>query len=560
MRKPVGIAILLWNLCPTQPATSATTRDLPGCGTEPTRGPLVLARHREFERRRGPFELLTAAEGETAGNFALVEADASILVEENAFDLRAVSIAFVPLDGEASRYRQQRDGSSVEPGLGQSLSLGDDDGRAVELGFEFPFFGRRARQLFVNSDGNLTFGVRDTASTQRSLARFLAGAPRVALFFNDLNPETGGQIRVANFPDRLVVTWDAVPEFSANNRNTFQVVLEPSGRIVFRFDQQVDARSAVVGISAGGAPAEVNLVDLSGESFEGSGALAERFSPTRSLDDVAAARKFYRSFPDAFDQVLLWTNFDFDLEDAFAYEVDVRNNIEGIGLPVFDDSALWGSAGRLQSFVQMGNLKRYPENPELRVGRLTTLGLLAHESGHRWLATVRFINAEGIRSDDLLGRQRSHWSFFFDTDGSFLEGNDIEELTTGSFRTRATLPRYFNLDLYLMGFAPPAEVGPMFYVANAPGDREAPPEVNVPITGQKRDVTLADIIRAEGPRRPEFQTSQKEWRQAWVIVYRPENPPTAEEIARVEAARAAWEPFFKEQTLGRGTVITSLPR
>jgi hypothetical protein len=46
--------------------------------------------------------------------------------------------------------------------------------------FAFPFFGRSYRQIFVNSDGNLTFQAGDSASTQRSLGNVVAGVPRIA--------------------------------------------------------------------------------------------------------------------------------------------------------------------------------------------------------------------------------------------------------------------------------------------------------------------------------------------------------------------------------------------
>ena len=37
----------------------------------------------------------------------------------------------------------------------------------------------------------------------------------------------------------------------------------------------------------------------------------------------------------------------------------------------------------------------------------------------------------------LLGRDDVHWSFFFDSDASHLEGNDLEDVGDGSFRSVA---------------------------------------------------------------------------------------------------------------------------
>ena len=545
------------------PVRGASRGEHPICGSYPGRLATEMAKHRDLDGRRPPRQALQNDAGEAVGNIALVAADASILADPNFFDLDGTSLGFQPLNGEASRYRKEPDGAALEPALGQTIGLGDDDSRSVELSFEFPFFGRRYRQVFVNSDGNLTFGAGDNASTDRSLDRTLSGPPRIALFFADLDPQSGGQVRVASFPDRFAVTWDAVPEFGTSNRNTFQVVVEPSGRISFRYGAQVDASAAIAGISGGGSSPETNLIDLTGDPFEGSGAILERFVTSRTVDNVAAVRRFYQSFGDSFDQVVVWTNFESDLDDAFAFELTVQNDVQGIGVNRFNESRDWGSSGRLQSLVQMGNLRRYPANPEFKVGRAggtpTTLGLLAHESGHRFLAVVRF-DRQGARSDDLLGRQLAHWSFFLDSDGSFMEGNDIEEQSPGLYRTVDAVSRYSNLDLYIMGLAPPAEVAPMFYVTSQTGNREASPQVGITFSGNPTTVMVDDIIRAEGPRRPDFGGSPKAWRQAWILLYRPEIPPTEGEIAQLEAARAAWEPFFNEKTLGRGTMGTSLAR
>lgn len=566
--QPLVVAVALIFAASFAPAASRERHDLV-CGVFPGRPALELAKHRDRERRaREPGYRLRAERVEAAGDIALIEADSSIVAEANPFDLKGRSLAFVPLNAEASSYRLETDGSAFEPALGQLVVLSDDDSRAIDLLFEFPFFGRRARQVFLNSDGNLTLVSGDNASTERSLTRFLSGSPRIALFFNDLNPEVGGEVRVASLPDRLVVSWERVPEFDMTNRNTFQVVLEPSGQVTFRFTTTVEATTAVVGISAGANPQQVNLVDLSGEGVEGGGAIAERFLDRRVIDNVAAVRRFYQAFPDRFDLLVLWSDFDSDLDDAFAFETTVQNSIGGIGARRFNESSIWGSAGRLQSVVQMGDLRRYPARPELRVNRSgghSTLSLLAHETAHRWLVTVRF-DDRGQPSDELLGRQLAHWSFFVDTDASFLEGNDIEDEGSGRFRTVERLSRYSSVDLYLMGLAPPAEVAPFFFVANASGaspsgevvDRESGPEVGVTVTGERRDVLLDDIIRVEGARQPNFQSSPKEFRQAFILIYLPGSSPTAEELSRLDAARTAWEAFFREQTLGRASISATL--
>ena len=100
--------------------------------------------------------------------------------------------------------------------------------------------------------------------------------------------------------------------------------------------------------------------------------------------------------------------------------------------------------------------------------------MLGQEVGHRWLAFFEFRDHTGERSQALLGRDEAHWSFFFDSDASVMEGNDIEDLGGGSFRTVAAVERYSLLDQYAMGLVPRIEVPPFFYVRE-PDQRLARP-------------------------------------------------------------------------------------
>jgi hypothetical protein len=265
---------------------------------------------------------------------------------------------------------------------------------------------------------------------------------------------------------------------------------------------------------------------------------------------------------------VVWTDFPSDLDGAFAFEITTRNDVIGIGDDLFNDAPLWGSAGELESFVFMGNVNRYPSSPEARVsgagGRPSTLGLLAHEFGHRWLASVRFED-EGRRSDALLGRQQAHWSFFLDSDASFLEGNDITEESEGRFRTVDAVSRYSSLDLYLMGLAPVGEVAPFFFVDDATGigstgliNNESSPQSGVSLAGTKQQVLLDDILRTEGVRDPDFESSPKEFRQAWILLYRSGTRPSNDIINKIDSVRIAWEAFFRQMTLGRGGVRTTI--
>jgi hypothetical protein len=493
--------------------------------------------------------------------------DGSIVSEGNPFDLRERTLVFSPAGERGFFYRSEPGG--IAPGLGDRIEIGDDANRSYELPFEFPFFGQRYRQLFLNSDGNFTFVTPDSASTARSLARFLEGPPRIALFFADLDPSAGGEVRVLSVPDRFVVTWDAVPEWGEETPNTLQIEIVPDGTIFMRYGGALNAASGIVGVAVGGG-AGPTLVDLSGDHREVTGSIAERFQRGRNIDNVQLARSFYRELSDSYDALVVWTDFESDEGDAFAYASGVSNSVRGAGDEVFDFTAAWGSGGALETYVFMGDVRRYPRDPNGRVfgtaSRMTTLALLAHEVGHRFLARAEVAHP-GVASDVLLGRQSSHWSFFLDSDASFLEGNDIVEESPGRFRTVATVSRYSTLDLYLMGFADPSEVAPFFIVtggsASASGeplDNESSPREGVAIAGTRTDMRIEEVIQALGERRPRAGEAQTAFRHAWVLLSRSGASPTSEQISLLLDARDAFAPFFNEKTLGRGTIETRIGR
>jgi hypothetical protein len=196
------------------------------------------------------------------------------------------------------------------------------------------------------------------------------------------------------------------------------------------------------------------------------------------------------------------------------------------------------------------------------LGGLSPLGVLAHETAHRWLARLQFLDADRRTSDALLGRQRAHWSFFMDSDGSVMEGNEIQALSGGQFRTATTSEKFSRLDLYAMGLATPDEVPAWFYI-DAPmssHDREDRPESGVTITGTRRDVLIQDVIGAMGPRVPAAADSPRAIRQAHIYITRTDNSSFLRELDLRNLARIREEfgAFFSRATENRMTVRTAL--
>jgi hypothetical protein len=497
-----------------------------------------------------------------SGDIAVLSDDGSIVIGANPFDLGGAGLRFGP-NGQGG-YDVQRTSGSFRADLGKRLPLADDATSEESLAFAFPFYGASRASAFVNSDGNLTFGAGDVAASARSLGRVLSGAPRVAPFFADLDPSAGGAIFVNAAPDAFTVTWCAVPDFDATGKVTAQASLFPGGAVEIRIDGATTLEDAVVALSPGatGAFATVDLSAASAAAAGGAAAVGERFAAEASIDLVAASRRFYSEFGDDYDQLLFWSDTRVVESGTFAYETTVDNAITGIGQEVAGFASSFGSGGRLSSLVVMDDLGKYPADPAQRAnGENSTLALVAHESGHRWGATLRFRDSEGVASDAWLGRQRAHWSFYCDSDASVLEGNDIEDQGGGRFRTVGAVQRYSPFDLYAMGLLAESEVPRAFYVENPSGasqGRESAPSTGVSFTGTRREVSIADVVAAMGPRNPPASRSPRVHRQAWVYLVSLGRTADPAATAKLETIRQAFEGFFADATGGRMSVETRL--
>ena len=154
------------------------------------------------------------------------------------------------------------------------LSLGDDDFQEVSLGFDFPFNGTDYGSVFVNSNGNLTFGAGDTDFSE-SVADFLNGDPRIAPLWDDLSPNNGGTISVEFGAGEATVIFDSVPEFFNTGANTFMATLRDDGSFTIEYGA-VSAVDGLSGTTEGGGAADPGPTDLSaGGPFPAAGTTYE---------------------------------------------------------------------------------------------------------------------------------------------------------------------------------------------------------------------------------------------------------------------------------------------
>lgn len=158
------------------------------------------------------------------------------------------------------------------------LPLGDDDTIEVTIpDFAFPFQGSLWTSVWVNSNGNLTFGMGDTDYSE-SISEFLSGPPRIAPLWDDLSPNQGGQVSAEWDATSFTVHFENVPEFYSPVGNTFSVTLHASGEITVEYGA-TNGSDGLVGITEGNGAADPGEIDLSTSgTWPGTGTTYELFS------------------------------------------------------------------------------------------------------------------------------------------------------------------------------------------------------------------------------------------------------------------------------------------
>ncbi len=572
------------------PAPHLAKQEAVVCGTnrERRREELHLHRRAAVARAKASARRLAAAPAaRDIGDIAILEDSDGVVARRNPFDLDQKTVTFTASGANASAYRFQTGAGSydVQAALNGVKIEGfeDDDTRQISVPFAFPFYGTVYQNVFVNSDGNLTFGSSDTASSERSMGRVTSGPPRIAGLFEDLDPSKSLQgVRVLSEQGRLVVSWVAVPEFQdfgIGPLQTFQIQLYPDGKIEFAYSG-VSASSAVVGISPGGLLGETAVVSFAdGSALQFTGTVAERFGGVEEIDMVTTAQKFFETHEDAYDYLVVFNNLEISAgSGALAWEMTLRNNRTGYGDILVDDGREYGSASRLQAVMNMGPLSQYPADTSGKVGGRglvtgdTPLTILAHEAGHLFLAYASVHDPGNVDSLPMLNNVNfAHWSFFFNSDASYLEGNRIRDDGLGvspRFTTTATVQGFSELDQYLMGFRAPEEVTPLdhdlFYVASPSigsfKTSSSFPQAGLSFDGTRRDVALNDLITIEGRRTPDHTVAQRRFRFGFVLVVGSGTEPSQADITKIDTFRREFETLYGQAASGRASADATLRR
>ena len=268
---------------------------------------------------------------------------------------------------------------------------------------------------------------------------------------------------------------------------------------------------------------------------------------------------FYEEMDDVFDFVMIVSNLQRREDRTRTYTgrlSRVSNDVEGIGFDLFINEE-WGSAGELEGVLH------FPANDAIRHGPVL------HELMHRWANYV--VEPFG------------HWRFSSvnGTVGGFDIAN-LKDLGGGRYTAGGFGPGgigwngipYPMLELYLAGLATPDEVPDWVmgvdgkFAFGADGMVERYEDGNVIFTVQEfKPLSIDYVIERHGPRVPGFESSQKEFRAALILLIDEEHPATTEVLTALsnDVEKFSYlgddgddEYFnFFEATLGRAEIIMS---
>lgn len=137
---------------------------------------------------------------------------------------------------------------------GTVISLADDGiSDAVNIGFPFNFYGTEYTTLGVGDNGAITFTGTNVPSSHSSIPSASSPNALIAPFWNDLNSGSNQSGDVYHYYDsvnsRFIVEYYNIVTYGTSDRNTFEIILNADGTIIFQYDSMNGAlTSCTVGI------------------------------------------------------------------------------------------------------------------------------------------------------------------------------------------------------------------------------------------------------------------------------------------------------------------------
>lgn len=266
------------------------------------------------------------------------------------------------------------------------------------------------------------------------------------------------------------------------------------------------------------------------------------------------AREFYETHLDKYDFLIVLSDFDYDLpDDVGAFYMGAKNEIKGISKPVFDNANSYGSNGRLKGYIDFHSINDWELDPN-QSQFFSTLVTLSHEVMHAWGGGVHFEDESGHINDGLIG-DGAHWNALYDSSGSVMYGH--RWLSMGNNKYKALEPElaYSPLDLYLAGFYDSSEV-PDFILHESNDTEKTDKRINGEIitVTDSLNISIEQVISAEGIRVPSSQNSQKTFNAALILLTSDASHPTPKTLLGLNNLKNNFENTFSQMTGGRGII------
>jgi hypothetical protein len=285
---------------------------------------------------------------------------------------------------------------------------------------------------------------------------------------------------------------------------------------------------------------------------------------------------FLAAHPDDSQFLVAYTTWKLGFGIGAFYQ-SLSNDVAGIGykqaaeldavIPeeFFDDTP----NSQLTGFLHMNDWTNFLLDDGVTIDDEWISLVFGQELGHAWLAFAYASFGEDP-SQLMLGRSNAHWNFYMHTDGSPVEGHRWLDHGSGDFEAvKLDAYQFSDLDLYLMGLMPPEEVQPWFVITephdcidSSKPDKECAPvdafgfqADQYRVKGSRVDITIDEVIAAEGPRIPAYPDAPNEFNLSFILIKRPEETLCDEEIAVIDEVIERSLDQWISQTRDRATLV-----
>jgi len=265
---------------------------------------------------------------------------------------------------------------------------------------------------------------------------------------------------------------------------------------------------------------------------------------TAIVNAPAVLKKFYESHPDIYDFAIIYSTIPTDVQTGNG--LTVKNGVRGNGsfFPDLDETAKYGSKGKLRLQVFMP--------PKLGIDNLydeDQWHMLLHEFSHLWLMFIGDIADCATRPDFnvkcknqptefRVNSNGAHWSDNVDTaireNGIVYEdpnGGGAYNYSNGYCTTVApSRPRQFrfnDIDLYLMGFISSSQAHPIYWYDLQPYNQQLQAQCT------QHTISVDDIIKMEGSRQPAYPDAQRDFSVAFILLSAKGQNPTQAQIDKL---------------------------